>query len=105
MQIKVMQKHIDKGKQNTTNTCAIALALVDEFGLNLQEVKDAHEYDADKDYVSVSEDTIMVRKTNGFSFTFKWTEKIPAAIKRFIDKFDDNKKSVKPFVFKLPFVK
>ena len=88
MEIKVTQKHINKGRRGDVNTCAIALALAEQFG-------------ADADDVSVDPNEIKVSKKNGFSFSFEWT-KIPARIQNFISKFDHDKASVKPFSFKLP---
>ncbi len=87
MEIKVTQKHINNGKQGNTKTCAIALALSEEFP------------GAD---VSVSPSEIKVAKENGFSFSFTWTD-IPKKIESFIYRFDKDRKKAKPFSFKLPF--
>lgn len=104
LEIEVQKKHITKGEEGETNTCAIALALVDHFGLDLDEVEQDERYDTTKDYVHVDSEYIEVRKTNGFSLNFTWSD-VPRAIVNFISKFDDDKKKVKPFSFKLPFVK
>lgn len=86
--VDVKQKHINKGVQGNQNTCAIAVALEEMF---------------DADEVCVSDDEITVEKSNGFSFKFEWN-KISAAVKKFIEKFDQDKKSVKPFKFQLPII-
>lgn len=88
LEIKVQQKHINRGTQNDAHTCAIAEALKDQFGA---------------EDVEVSGDEIKMSKSNGFSFDLSWT-KIPQLVKNFISKFDNDKKSVKPFSFKLPFL-
>lgn len=103
IEVRVLQRHIDEAEQSSTSTCAIAVALSEQFGLDMRQVRE-NKYDEDEeaDYVSVDGEEIKVRKTNGFSFLFEWS-KIPKKAMDFISKFDDDKKKVKPFTFRLPF--
>lgn len=96
--------HIKKGRDGETNTCAIALALTEQFGLDAKQVRANKDgYDEYADYVYVTEDKIEIRKTNGFSFKLIWS-KLPQSVGRFINVFDEDKKKAKPFAFHLPFV-
>lgn len=107
--VEVKRKHIDRGNPGESNTCAIAEALRDQFHLT------------DEDEVSVDESEITINKSNGFSFNFTWN-KIPKIAQTFIKKFDatkdglfyeeneeeiieERKAKLKPFSFKLPFIK
>lgn len=91
MIVEVTQKHINKAEEGNPHSCAIAWALREQFGV-------------DEDDVYVDEDEIKVDKSNGFSFHFEWRN-LPAKVKAFIAKFDDDKTKAKPFKFKLPFIK
>lgn len=103
LEVNVTQKDINKADPGETNTCAIAMALIDEFGLDREQVF-ANKYGEDKnaDYVSVDSDGIEVRKRNGFNFDLSW-KTVPSIAVKFIKKFDEDKSNVKPFSFKLPF--
>lgn len=71
--LNIKQRHIDNREPESTNSCPIALALMEQF--------DATE-------VSVDSDEIEFR-INGHLFDFK---KVPNQICRFIERFDEGKK-------------
>lgn len=73
----VTSKHIRKGKQGEPSCCPIALALAEQVGSNPYVCSDAAINVAGK----------------------RLRAKLPTRAHRFISKFDNNKKSVKPFKF------
>jgi len=84
LKVKVMKKHIANGECGEPEFCAIALAILDS-DKKITKVR-----------VGYNELNIEYGKEN---LTYQMTKKS----KRFVSKFDDNKKSVKPdtFIFKL----
>lgn len=84
--ISVTQSDIDKGRKGFVQSCAIARSLRRIAGVTRVEVDD---YD------------IKVRK-KGMPAGANCVFKTPAKAAVFINKFDIDKKSVKPFKFKLP---
>lgn len=89
MRLKVERKHITKGNQGEAESCALALALNDQikqaFGgaIELDEVR-----------VGGSTSTIIIPAQ---TITFNNSR----AATKFIENFDDNKKSVRPTTLNL----
>lgn len=81
LEVPVRQKHIDKGKQHDPWKCAVARAIQEK---------------AKAKFVSV--DAYSIELGNGTNVLYLDT---PAAVAKFIDKFDASRNSVKPFTFKL----
>lgn len=87
MKVKVMRKHIQKGKKESTNSCPIALALREKFKLP-------------KDNVSVDEFgvTLYFDKNNKYEGDSAYYEMRRGS--RFINRFD-NGKPVRPCTVEL----
>ena len=75
--IEVKQKHIKNGRPSKLGECAIALAISDKLGCN-----------------NVMVGLIVARVGENYYG-------LPRSARRFITKFDKNKKDCKPFNFKL----
>jgi hypothetical protein len=92
MRIKVKAKHIKEGKQCSTKTCPVALAL----------------RDAGYQHIEVGSETVEIKMRKGKKVDH-FTGTLPKRAVRFIDKFDranetDRKKMIsqfKPFEFTL----
>ena len=77
MKIRVKRKHIRWGRQEESDACAIALALMESFG--------------------AGDVTVGAKGASVYGIIYS----LPKKAQKFIAKFDKNKSSVKPFEFTL----
>ena len=92
--IEVTEGDIRRGKPRDTKKCAVALALK-----RVCKPKVGVDVDASDITLTLGEDDIYLINTSNINAQIVFT---PAKVNKFINKFDADKKSCRPFTFRLP---